>query len=199
MTLSLNTGNAKAPLSERGDDYYPTPACAVHALMRAEKLPEVIWECACGKGEIALILREAGHKVYATDLVDRGCPDSHGIDFLMEKHPSFHVGCVVTNPPFKLADKFVAHALTLGVPKVCMLVRTLFIEGQGRTAILDGGLLARVHTFADRLPMFHREDPRGAPVIKKHKKAAMSFSWFVWELGNTRSTELRRIWAQGAA
>jgi hypothetical protein len=175
MALSLNTGQGKAPLADRGDDYYPTPACAVHALMRVEKLPDVIWECACGKGEIASILREAGHKVYATDLVDRGCPDSeHGIDFLMERHPSFYVGAVLTNPPFKLANQFVSHALGLGVPKVCMLLRTMFIESIGRAPILDGGLLARVYPFIDRLPMMNREDPRGVAPIKKHKKGAMT-------------------------
>src|SRR5689334_24083628 len=34
----------RSPLNERGDDLYETPDVAVHALMRAEKLPHHIWE-----------------------------------------------------------------------------------------------------------------------------------------------------------
>lgn len=66
----------RAPLSERGDDLYETPDVAVHALLRVEKLPEVIWEPACGPGRIVNVLRTAGHKVYATDLVNYGLDDS---------------------------------------------------------------------------------------------------------------------------
>src|ERR1700679_1553883 len=115
----LNTGNAKAALSERGDDLYETPSVAIEALRNAEKLPDCIWEPACGPGSIVSALRTAGHRVYATDLVDYGCPDSEArIDFLMERHPDFYIGAIVTNPPFKLAQEFVTHALALGVPKV---------------------------------------------------------------------------------
>jgi hypothetical protein len=131
MSMSLNTGNARAPLTARGDDLYETPDVAVHALMRAESLQEVIWEPACGPGRIVNVLRGAGHKVYATDLVDYGCPDSEvRIDFLMERHPSVYVGAIVTNPPFKIANEFVAHALKLDIPKVVMLLRLAFLESE---------------------------------------------------------------------
>jgi hypothetical protein len=48
----------------------------VEALLAAEQLPGVIWECACGPRAIVRVLRRAGHKVYATDLVDYGCEDA---------------------------------------------------------------------------------------------------------------------------
>src|SRR5690348_11053596 len=101
-------------LSDRKDDLYETPDVAVHALLRHEPLPKVIWECACGPGRIVNVLREAGHFVYATDLVDYECPDSESRrDFLLDQAPGFAIGAIVTNPPFKLAGEFVAHALTL--------------------------------------------------------------------------------------
>ena len=63
-------------LAERGDDLYETPPEATRALLQVERLPHRIWEPACGPGAIARVLRDAGHAVVATDLVDYGCPDS---------------------------------------------------------------------------------------------------------------------------
>jgi hypothetical protein len=39
-------------LSERGLDLYETPAVAVEALLRVEKLPHRVWEPAAGRGAI---------------------------------------------------------------------------------------------------------------------------------------------------
>jgi hypothetical protein len=179
--LSLKTGNRRAPLSVRGNDLNETPAVAVQALLKAEPLSGTIWEPACGPGAIVKVLRDAGHRVYATDLVDYGCPDSeHGADFLVEPHPPFHVGAILSNPPFKLAGRFVAHAISLGVPKVVMLLRLAFLESDGRSAILECGLLARVYVFRNRLPMMHRVGWDGP----RNEKGGMAFAWFVWELGH---------------
>jgi hypothetical protein len=187
--LDKSAQSGRAPLVERRDDFYATPPEAVHALLKVEKFSGTIWEPACGDGAIVKVLRESGHRVYATDLVDRDCPDSESrIDFLMEAHPGFHIGAIVTNPPYALADRFVTHALTLGVPKVVMLLRLAFIEGQRRSAILDGGLLARVYAFRSRLPMMHRagwDGPRAS--------SATAFAWFIWQLGHQGPAELHRI------
>lgn len=191
MTAGLSTGNAKAALAERGDDLYETPACATEALLRFEKLPEIVWEPACGPGAIVRVLRGAGHKVYATDLVDYGCPESESrIDFLMETGAPTFIGAVVTNPPFKLANQFVGHALMLA-PKVVMLLRLAFLEGTGRSPIMDGGALARVYVFKNRLPMMHRAG-RGTQVAKTNS-STMAFAWFVWERSHKGPTEMRRI------
>ena len=158
VTIAQVTGSARAPLSERGHDLYQTPPEAVHALMRVERLPVSIWEPACGPGAIARILVNAGHSVLATDLVDYASPhqDAAGWDFLMERTPPPGIDCIITNPPFKNADAFVARAMAL-CPKVIMLLRLAFLESERRRGILDGGMLARVHVFRNRLPMMHRD------------------------------------------
>lgn len=186
--MTLTTGNARAPLRERRDDLYETPPVAVEALLRAEKLPHHIWEPACGPGSIVTVLRAAGHTVWATDLVDYGCPDSEsGVDFLMERQARVDVEAIVTNPPFKLAREFVEHALHLR-PLVIMLARLAFLESDKRSAILDGGKLARVHVFRRRLPMMHRHGWSG-PIAG----SGMAFAWFVWDRRHRGATELRRI------
>ncbi len=188
---ALNTGNAKAALSERGDDLYESPPVAVEALLRVEQLPHHIWEPACGPGSIVRVLRKAGHTVWATDLVEYGCPDSeYGVDFLMERQARVDVEAIVTNPPFKLAGEFVEHSLALA-PKVYMLLRLAFIESTRRTPILDSGHLARVHVFKNRLPMMHRAG-RGTQVAKTNS-SAMAFAWFCWDRAHVGPTELNRI------
>lgn len=118
MAGRIIAGTGCAPLSERGNDLYETPPVAVHALLCVEPLPKVVWEPACGSGKIVTELRTAGHTVFASDLVDYGCPESQShVDFLMERSVPPGVEAVITNPPFKLAGKFVSHALALGVSR----------------------------------------------------------------------------------
>ena len=194
--IDLSTGNKRAALSERGDDLYETPPEAVHALLAVETFNGTIWEPACGPGSIVSTLRAAGHRVHATDLVDYGLADSEsGVDFLMQwQAPGFHIAAIITNPPFRLAGQFAAHALTLGVPKVAMLLRLAFLESERRSAILDAGLLARVHVFRNRLPMMHRAGWDGPQA-----SSAMAFAWFVWELRHRGPTEISRIsWERAA-
>ena len=79
------TGVAMSPYAERGLDLYETPAPAVRALLDVEALSGPIWEPACGPGAIVGVLRAAGHRVIATDVVDYGCPDAAGgVDFLAQ-------------------------------------------------------------------------------------------------------------------
>jgi hypothetical protein len=126
-----------AALSERGDDLYETPAVAVTTLLERETLPSVVWEPACGPGAIVGILRAAGHTVIATDLDDWGCPDSESRrDFLFEQRAPDGCECIITNPPYKLAPKFVLKARALA-PKVVMLLRLAFLESERRRNILE--------------------------------------------------------------
>lgn len=193
--LASGTGNKAAPLSERKDDLYESPPEAVWALLRVERLPEVVWEPACGPGVIVRELRAAGHQVYATDLVDYTSrdQDQFGWDFLMEQQLPIGVQAIVTNPPFKLAGEFVAHALSL-CPKVIMLLRLAFLESDKRSPILDTGHLARVHVFRKRLPMMHRYGWDGPT----NSNSGMAFAWFVWDRAHTGPTELHRVsWEEG--
>jgi len=112
--------------AERGHDMYETPAQAVHALLLVEQLPLHIWEPAAGRGAIVRILRDAGHVVFASDLVDYGEPTHFsGRDFLLEREAPAGCEMILTNPPFKFAEQFVAHALDL-CPRVIMLLRLAF-------------------------------------------------------------------------
>jgi hypothetical protein len=188
MALDHSCQVQRHKLSERREDLYETPDVAIEALLRVEKLPHHIWEPACGRGRIVNILRAHGHTVWATDLNDHGCPDSENrIDFLMEHQRRFDVECILTNPPFKLAEQFVEHALYHS-PRVIMLLRLAFYESARRSHILERSGLARIHVFRKRLPMMHRDGWEG-----KKANSGMAFAWFCWDRSHMGPTMIHRI------
>jgi hypothetical protein len=187
MALDHSCQVQRASFSERGDDLYETPAVAVEALLRVEQLPRYLWEPAAGRGAIVNVLRAVGHSVLASDLVDYGEPTHFARrDFLMERLP-YGVEAVITNPPYKLAEEFVAHALEL-CPHVIMLLRLAFLESERRCDILEGRGLRRVYVFRKRLPMMHRDQWAG-----RKANSGMAFAWFCWDRAYTGATELHRI------
>lgn len=118
------------------NDYYATEPKAAELLCAVENLSPAIWECACGAGHLAEVLRKHGHIVKATDLIDRGY-GCGGIDFLKE-NVRFH-GDIVTNPPYKYAKEFVEHAIDTVADdcKVCMFLKLQFLEGKARRDLFD--------------------------------------------------------------
>lgn len=173
--LNMNTGNRVHNIKDRANDLYETPEVAVRALLKVECIPLTVWEPSCGPGAIVRVLRDSGRAVIATDLVDYGCPDSESRrDFLMESEAPAGVPAIVMNPPFKLAEEFVEHAIKL-VPEVYALLRVAFLEGLRWERALKPHL-ARVHVFAPRLPMMHRAGWDG-PI---NSNSGMAFAWFVF-------------------
>ena len=123
-------------------------------------------------------LVRAGHEVCAMDLVAHAGADpgiETPIDFLMEYRAPSGFDDIVTNPPYKLADEFVRHGLTL-VSRVVVLLRLVALEGTGRSDLIDWHL-RRVWLGRERLPMMHREGWAGPRLTS----AGAPFAWFVFE------------------
>src|SRR5262249_23224244 len=141
MKLSHATQSGRHAHAERGHDLYQTPPEAVKALLCVETLPQYLWDPCCGRGAIVNVLRAAGYHVIGSDLINYGDPTHfYGRDFLKETKAPKHCGTIITNPPYRLAEKFVEHALEL-VPFTFMLLRLAFLESERRRGILDTGKL----------------------------------------------------------
>ena len=194
--LSLAAGSKVHAFADRGHDLYETPAEATRALLRAERVPHRVWEPACGPGAIVRVLRDSGHDVLGSDLIqyDSRHQDIAGLDFLISGGSADCLGkdrAIVTNPPYKHAHQFVRLALKRA-PYVAMLLRLAFLESERRRDILDNSSLARVHVFRDRLPMMHRANWDGPKASN-----ATAFAWFVWDRSHQGPAQLNRIsWRQ---
>jgi len=173
--------NGAAPMGVRQkDDFYPTPPEGTVSLLIVETFSGLIWEPACGDGAICKVLIDAGHKVMATDLVDRGYGESRR-DFLMEWNE--FVPNIITNPPFKLSVDFAHKAISLASEKVAMLVQLRFLEGVERQELFKKHPPSRVWVFAKRLPM-----PSGD--AEGTKGGMLAFAWFIWDKSHVGPTQL---------
>jgi len=114
---------------------------------------------------------------------------------LLERKAPDGCGGIVTNPPFKLVEQFVAHALDL-CSLVVMLLRLGFYEaGSGkqhkhelRRRVLDEIPPSHLYVFRKRLPMMHRRGWDG-----KKGNSGMAFAWFVWRRDYAGPTTIKRI------
>lgn len=196
-------GTRSASAQERGLDFYPTPPEAVRALLAVEDLAPTIWEPACGNGAISTLLEEAGYGVILSDIEDRACADRHGevqavVDFLKTdaawlamRLPAGEFD-IVTNPPFGIVNAFIAHALRRHRPrKMAMLLNLNAMcgtEDPDRNFWMDEHPPARIHVFARRLPMMHRDGWDGP-----RAGSQMNTAWFVWERDFRGPTVLNRV------
>lgn len=114
--------------------------------------------------------------VEAADAYDYG--GNRVADFL---HGAFApVDWVISNPPFRLGERFVLRALDLARIGVAMLLRVSFLESEGRYLAIYRDRPPTVYApFVERVPMFKgRLDPDGS--------SATAYAWFVWVHGAPR-------------
>lgn len=184
-TVFATLGASNHALEERQEhDYYATEPRAAALLLDIVGLDKNIWECACGQGHLSEVFKAAGHEVYSTDLIDRGYQDAV-VDFLVCDTP--FSGDVVTNPPYRYCDAFVAKALSL-IPngnKVAMFMGLNYLEGKKRREFLKTSPLKEVWVSSSRLNCAKNGD-----FEKYGSKSARAYAWFIWEKGYCGKTLL---------
>lgn len=163
------------------NDYYATNPVAAEWLIKLENLNPNIWECACGEGHLAKVFEEHGYNVKATDLIDRGYGQG-GVNFLM-CNDKFD-GDIVTNPPYKYAEQFVQHALSLvdNGQKVCMFLKVTFLEGKSRKKMFAIYPPRYVYVSSSRIAC-------GKNGVFEH--SAIAYAWYIWEKGYKGDTILK--------
>lgn len=166
------------------DDYYATEPKALELLLELEKFNNV-WECACGGGHLAEVLKKYGILSIATDLVDRGYGVG-GLDFL-EYNEGWY-GDIITNPPYKYAEQFVRRALeqiSVG-RKVAMFMGVQFLEGKKRKQLFLEYPPKTVYVSSSRLNCAMNGD------FKKYNfNSARAYCWYIWEKGYIGDTIIK--------
>ena len=167
------------------EDWYVEPEWCSVRLFERELFTGAIWDPACGKGTIVISALAAGVVAGGSDIVARGWDSTltpH--DFL---ETSYQADNIVSNPPFGVAEKFVAKALTVARCKVSMLLPANWVQGDKRSRWLEQTPLRRVWFIAPRPSM-----PPGPVIEAGHKpgNGTTDYAWFVWEHGYTGKSEI---------
>lgn len=163
-------------------DDFPTPPWATRALCewlvanwcleRDDWRDFTCREPAANRGHMVRPLREYFGHVEASDVHDYG----HGFaqaDYLYPL-PLRQVDWTITNPPFRLAEAFIARAAATSAMGVAMLTRVAFLEGVGRyQRLFARNPPSHVLQFTERVVMHKgRLAPDGS--------SATAYAWLVW-------------------
>lgn len=199
MTKDL-TGNAKSIFTCNGAsnhsdgerevmDYYATSPQALELLLEKEQFNKNVWECACGELHLSNVLKESGYNVRSSDIVDRLHNGTIEIvDFLNcdEKWD----GDIITNPPYKYAQKFVEKALEV-IPdgnKVAMFLKLTFLESKVRRELFDKSPFKTLYVSSSRVQCAKNGD------FDKYKNGAgtaVAYGWYIWEKGFTGIPQIK--------
>lgn len=170
-------------------DDFPTPPWATRALLEhvipGDRRDQTCLEPACGAGHMARVLGEYFGEVRASDAYDYGFGAMR--DFVAAPTAVDQVDWVVTNPPFRLAEEFVARSLRAARRGVAILARTVFLESAGRYhGIFRDTPPSRFAQFVERVPMVKgRLDAKAT--------TATGYAWFVWDKAEAAAAP-RLVW-----
>lgn len=146
-------------------DFYPTPTEVTQVLLDFLHLPTstVIWEPACGEGDMVFTMQQNGYSVIATDIV-------HGQDFLTEPLPE--CDWIITNPPFSVSEKFIERCAEHGKP-FALLLKSQYWHAKKRHGLFLKYPPTAVCPLTWRPDFLFKKGKKGAPL--------MDVMWCVWQ------------------
>jgi hypothetical protein len=155
-------------------DFYPTPAWAVEALMSKLVIPNPTMTClepCIGNGAIADVVQS-----YFSEI--EWCEIQKGRDFLTYDFDGRKFDFCITNPPYSLAEEFIAKAIEL-CDVTAMLLRLNFLGGGKRY---------------EKFWSLPRYKPTGLYILSDRPSFtgkgsdATEYAWFIWDkVGNQPS------------
>lgn len=170
MTWTLANGGG--PHAKRApNDYYATPAPVGRVLLEREGFTGPILEPCAGRGHLVRELERHGYRVWSNEPFPQDFQVNDRRDFLSYESRG---GCqsLVTNPPFKLAERFIRHAIQLGFKQHAWLLRWQFAEA--RYDLFKDYPPARIWVFSKRIQL-------GEWGLKRPIGGAICFAWWVWD------------------
>lgn len=136
------------------NDFYATDPATVDIFMKKAMQDKIfasldgklIWECACGNGNIVSKITEyfPRSKVKATDLVYRGCGEGD-VNFLSSDFQGAEM--IITNPPFSLINDFIIKSMELTQRYVVFFAKIQVLETVSRKELLEKSPLKYIYMY----------------------------------------------------
>lgn len=178
VSTMLGMSTTWHPENRAAGDYYTTDPTAVeqfinHYHRHNGKFPGLIWEPACGCGNISKVFEAHGYGVISSDLYFRGFGEP-GVDFLQISRLPFLCKTIITNPPYALADDFVKHAMDIleNGAQYFALMNLSYLSGQKRfKEIYNNGYLHAIHVYPHRINCYKNNENTG-------HSSPVNYAWF---------------------
>lgn len=145
-------------------DFYPTPPEATVALMEFLRIPKgkLIWEPACGEGDMVEAIGQIGYNCIGTDI-------RSGKDFLTtDKIPC---DWIITNPPFSLAEQFIKRCVEHNV-NFALLLKSQYWHSKKRYPLFFSFPPKFILSLTWRPDFLFKKRGSGSPL--------MDVMWCVW-------------------
>jgi len=183
MNLTIGASNHSNRIREE-NDFYATEPKAINELLKVYKyFNSNIWECCCGKGHLSEELKKHSYNVYSSDLINRGYGKVESV--FKKEYNNYDI---ITNPPFKIAEKIIEHLFKISENKVriCMLLKVQFLEGKKRKEFFKKYPMKYLYVSSSRI----RTCKNGN--FEKYKNVnSIAYAWYIWEVGNKEETKIR--------
>lgn len=168
-------------------EFYATHPSVTRDLLREETFGENILEPFCGSGTMAKVLTQAGHKVKAYDIVDRGYGEV--CDFF-NLEISDNRWDIVTNPPYNDdLIQIINQCLKIAKNKVAILMPLRYLSGKARySELYQQQPPSRVYVYQERICIAKNAD------FEKYSDAGANmeiYAWFIWDKSYTGETLLK--------
>ena len=192
-TMKIIGSSAHTAGEREKDDFYATDSPNVEEFIAqldrdGIELPQMIWEPACGEGNISKVFEARGFHVLSSDLVDRG----YGVvrNFL-ETQADRWDGSIITNPPYKgkIDVQFVekAYQTVRRGHWVIMLFKTIWFHSRIRFELFQRiGRPTYIYAHSKRIKIHKNNEP-------SHGGNALDYSWFMWQNRNKAETINRLV------
>lgn len=158
------------------DDWYVEPHWCSQRLFETERFDGRIYDPACGLGRVVQSAKAAGFEAVGSDLKYRSSHCSMVCDFLAPSEATYDN--IVSNPPFKDAQRFAEKALQRAAHKVAFLLPTIWLHGDKRSRWLTQTPLATIYLLTPRPSM-----PPGTVIEAgiDPSNGTKDFAWLVWD------------------
>ena len=164
MASRITGGNTA--YKRNGSDFYPTPCEVTLSLLNFLMIPKnkIIWEPACGDGDMSRVMQEIGYTVKESDI-------QKGEDFL--EIPIKECDWIITNPPFSKAEQFIRRCNQHNKP-FALLLKSQYWHAKKRYNLFDEITPSIILPLTWRPDFCFRQRGRGSPL--------MDVMWVVWDL-----------------
>ena len=187
------------PVNPRVDhDFYATDPKAVYMLLNSYHIKgNTVLEPCVGAGHIAnaienyYFLEKDDLTVTGIDIVDRGYKNTIISDFLLYETDKKY-DCIITNPPYSLAQEFIEKGMNLLADsgQMIMFLKLQFLEGIKRREFFEKYPPKYIYVFRNRMATWNNGnevDPKNG----KKWSTTMCHAWFIWEKNSNTEPLIR--------